>query len=171
MIAKLRSTLRVVVAIAVVALVGCTAPENAQPDCQPGPPTTLMAESVPTAAFIPCVRELPSGWAFEGFEANERAASFTLESDATGGSVEVVLQRRCTTADQQPMSSRRARIRQWQSRSAEGSTTVWTAVFDGGCARTRIDLPSGSTEDTAASVRAAIGFVPRRVLVALSAPS
>ena len=44
----------------------------------------LAAQAVPSAAFLPCIAALPSGWTAGGAEIASGKASFSLDSDRAG---------------------------------------------------------------------------------------
>ena len=60
----------------------------------------LMAQSVPTATWVPCVRSaLPLGWSFHHLDARNGVSRFWLDSDRDGQqAVEVRLAESCDTA-------------------------------------------------------------------------
>ena len=63
------------------------------PDCGPGHTMILAAQAVPSAAFLPCIAALPSGWTTVNDEIVSGRASFGLDSGslAGGGGVRFVL--------------------------------------------------------------------------------
>ena len=73
---------------------GCSSDATAssvQPACAEGDDATatngviLMAQSVPTASWVPCLRTaLPLGWSFHHLDARDGTASFWLNSDRDG---------------------------------------------------------------------------------------
>jgi hypothetical protein len=44
----------------------------------------LMAQAVPSAAFVPCVKALPQGWTFGSFEARSGRVDLWFDSDRAG---------------------------------------------------------------------------------------
>jgi hypothetical protein len=150
---------RAAVVICVAALLGaagCGTQPNEEPLCRPGSPTTLMAESVPTASLVPCVRELPEGWSFESFSADETSASFSLEQQDGGGSLVVSLVPACPSAT--PAAEDVARTR---TADDEGRTTVWTTSFPGGCSIATLTLSEPATVEARRAARGALGTIAR----------
>ena len=96
-----------------------------------------------SATLIPCVRTLPVGWAFGAFETHEDTALFRLQADGgDGGIVDVELRPGCgdpvpgvVTETDEPGTELTQEI---ASRSPYRAT--WIYVFEGGCARYRIEL-------------------------------
>ena len=54
------------------------------PLCGTGHATILAAQAVPSAALVPCVSELPSGWQVGGADVASGHAVFWLDSDQAG---------------------------------------------------------------------------------------
>jgi membrane-associated phospholipid phosphatase len=64
----------------------------------------LMAQGVPSAEMLPCLRSLPVGWYYEGLSVRDGEAFFYLGSDRGGfRSVEVRLTRSCDTSAATPI--------------------------------------------------------------------
>jgi hypothetical protein len=58
----------------------------------------LMAQSVPSASWVPCVEGVPLGWDFAGLDARSGSARFWLDSDRDGHhAIEVRLDDTCDT--------------------------------------------------------------------------
>ena len=54
------------------------------PQCDTGHSTILAAQAVPSAALVPCVAALPSGWSVGGADIASGHARFWLDSDQAG---------------------------------------------------------------------------------------
>ncbi|MFW3171768.1 hypothetical protein [Geodermatophilus sp. CPCC 206100] len=104
----MRAGRAVVPAALTLLLSGCVAPASsafgAVPACSIGDDgkaasgVLLMAQSVPTATRVPCIRGLPLGWHFSGLEARNGQAAFSLDSDRDGEhAIEVLLTADCDT--------------------------------------------------------------------------
>src|SRR5205807_10583778 len=64
-----------------------------------GHSTILSAQAVPSAALLPCITTLPSGWSIDGADIASGEASFWLDSDRAGPrAVTVTLTAACDTA-------------------------------------------------------------------------
>ena len=59
----------------------------------------LMAQSVPSAAYVPCVSEFPAGWTFGGERIRNGRSELWMDSDRAGAhAVTVVLAADCDTS-------------------------------------------------------------------------
>jgi hypothetical protein len=151
-----------VVAASIMAPMGasaCAAPENAQPLCHNDPPTVLMAESVPTATLIPCVRGVPGGWSFQSFEANDTVATFTMEQQE-GGVFTIEFRGSCQPEGERVPEPEPA-VQAYRSVQDGGTRTVWTSTFTGGCSRAELTFPAAPPTSDVEDVRAALSFISR----------
>jgi hypothetical protein len=148
----------------VLALVACTPPENAQPTCRPGPPTVLMAESVPSASLIPCVDALPRGWTWNGFRASESGSTFSLDQQDGDGLLEVEFVATCdVTGDGRSVTGFPGTTR-YRSTEGGGAMTVWLSTFPGGCSRASLTFGAPADRTEIDRIARAISFVPREQL-------
>jgi len=70
------------------------------PTCNHYDVLILIAQSVPSATFVPCISEFPAGWTFGGEHVDAGRAQFWLDSDRAGTrAVTVTLARACDIAD------------------------------------------------------------------------
>lgn len=150
--------------IALLPLLACGAPENAQPSCRSEPPTILMAESVPGAALIPCVRTVPEGWTYDTFEANDAAATFSLQEADGDGVLLVELRGSCDTAGSPKRVPGFPDVQRYRSLEADGAHTVWTSTFPGGCSRVDLTFPVAPPSSDVARIERSISFIPRTEL-------
>jgi hypothetical protein len=151
----------------VVSATACDAlRQNHHPVCEVRPPTILMAESVKTAALIPCVRSLPIGWSFASFSVRDGLSTYSLDSEVGGASaLDVTFRRTCeptgTLAD-----SGRAGVRLVRDvRSEDPYRARWTYTFDGGCAIFAIAFAAGApVARLLGEVRTGMSFLPRATI-------
>jgi hypothetical protein len=159
---RARRTL-VACAVLLAALAACAAPENAQPMCRSVPPTVLMAESVPSATVVPCVKQLPAGWAFDTFTADETASSFTLQQQSDAASLEVSFVPECAPPSGAATGASPGRT--YRSVQDAGATVVWTSMLTGGCSVATLRYPGRIPAEDASAIRRALGTIPREELV------
>jgi hypothetical protein len=128
------------------ALSGCSSDTTAtteQPTCAEGEDggaangVILMAQSVPSASWVPCLRTgLPLGWTFLHLDARNDISRFWLDSDRDGmKAIEVRLEQSCDTAGASEITSDREDMRRLERVTMttphfEGDRYY---LFDGGC--------------------------------------
>ena len=66
---------------AAAALTGCTSSGDAMPRCTDPLRLAIVAQSVPSASYLPCIRDLPPGWTTSNFAPAQDGTSFLLNSD------------------------------------------------------------------------------------------
>jgi hypothetical protein len=138
-----------------------------------GAPTNgvvLMAQSVPTASWVPCLNPLPAGWHFTDMSARKGSARFFLDSDRNDmdspRAIEVLLTESCDTGGASPVPSDREgmdrfeRVRQ-VSPTYDGSRFY---VFEGGCITVVFTLSGDDRSEPLAVATQIIGAVPREDL-------
>lgn len=149
------------------ALGGCFTVRDAVPSCRDSQRTAVIAQSVPTASQIPCLRTLPEGWRASGFDPSDRGTRFSLSSDrAPGRPVHVRLAGACDPAGATPTTPRAAGVTSFirlTSIDPRYSGTLYD-VFQGGCVTYAFDLERGPHIALVEGFEAAVGFVPRTQL-------
>ena len=114
-----------------------------RPVCSAGQDATasnavvLMAQAVPTATWVPCLRTaLPQGWTFRHLDARTGVARFWLDSDRDGPDpIQVRLESSCDTIGSTEIPSDREGMHRFERVTMttprfEGRRYY---VFDGGC--------------------------------------
>ncbi len=93
--------------VATGTLAGCAWTQDPVPRCGDPQRMAIIAQSVPTASYVPCARHLPQGWRISGFGPARGGTRFLLESDrAPGRPVTVQLRPRCAVAGASPTTRR-----------------------------------------------------------------
>jgi len=130
----------------------------------------LMAQSVPTAAWVPCIRTaIPLGWQFNYLEATDVVARFFLNSDRDGNNaVEVRLTPSCDTAGATPIASDREGMVRLERVTRMSPTYVGTRyyLFDGGCLTIDFRLAGDTPGEALALASQVVGVVSRTDLQA-----
>jgi len=154
-----------------VLLSGCTRLQDASvPYCPPSDKNDavliLMAQAVPTAAYIPCVADFPAGWSFGGELIRNDRPEFWLNSDRAGvKAVTVLLTRDCVVsgAMEVPPEAGEPLMRRY-----EEPTVLQPAfsgnryyVFPGGCVTYHFSFRPGATFAQAIEAGEALSFVSR----------
>jgi hypothetical protein len=125
----------------------------------------LMAQSVPTASWVPCLRTaLPLGWRFNRLEARNGSSRFWLDSDRDGTeAIQVQLERTCATSGATEIASDQVGMRRWERvlRVSPTFSGERYYVFDGGCLTFVFHLGSGSPGEALALASQTVGVVSR----------
>jgi hypothetical protein len=163
-----RGARRVAVAVLVIAgsTVGCARYDRAVPRCSPGERLGLVAQSVPDAAYLPCVTDLLPGWSISAFEVRDGHTSFSLRSDRADEPVEVELSAECETTGSTPVPPRDEGVRTSQRVSTVSPTYAGTMfdVFPGGCVAYGFDFERGPHIALVDELRQIVALYPRREL-------
>jgi hypothetical protein len=166
----------VLVLVAGLALGGCSSDTTAtieQPTCAAGEDgdasnaVILMAQSVPTATWVPCLRSaLPLGWSFHHLDARDTVSVFSLDSDRDGTqAIKVRLQESCNTSGSTEIASDREGMDRYErvTRTTPTFEGKRYYVFEGGCI-TYVFTLSGDSEnrgEALALATQAVGAVTR----------
>ncbi len=135
-----------------------------------GTPTNgvvLMAQSVPTASFVPCLEGMPVGWHFAALDAQSGSARFWLDSDRYGmHAIEVRLTESCDTSGATEIPSERP-DRQRMERVTKVHPQFIARrfyVFDGGCITVVFTLSGSDSSEALAVATQGLGVVERDAL-------
>ena len=149
-------------------LLPTSVPSSPAPDCGTGHTMILAAQAVPTAAFLPCIAALPSGWTAANAEIASGQASFVLNSGQAGlQAVTITLTAACDTAGAQQIPSDQPGMRRFERPPslAPAYSGVRYYTFPGGCATYQFVLAPGASPVVTATVDSAVAFMPRSALV------
>ena len=164
---------------------GVHAPGVHAPECGTSHTMILAAQAVPSAAFLPCIAALPSGWT--AAEAVTRIfggqASFVLNSGQAGRqsglnlslgpslaaqvTVTITLTATCNTTGARPIPSDQPGMRRFERPPSlvPQYSGVRYYTFPGGCATYRFAFAPGASPALATTVDTAVAFMPRSALV------
>jgi hypothetical protein len=132
---------------------GCGEPE----------PLWLLAQSVPSASLVPCVRALPPGWRVATAKAKDGLSEFTLAHDTDSQAVIVRLTAACTTSGATQRPSDQPGARRYERTDARTGQLTWYTVFAGGCITAQLH-PAGNTTAFAGQASTVLSFTTRRNL-------
>ena len=129
----------------------------------------LMAQSVPSATWVPCVEGVPLGWEFGGLDARRGSARFWLDSDRDGPrAIEVRLDEGCDTTGATEIPTDRQGLRR-----LERVTQVTPEfhgrrfyLFEGGCLTVVFTLGGEYRGEPLALATQGIGVLSRAALAA-----
>jgi tRNA A-37 threonylcarbamoyl transferase component Bud32 len=152
------------------------------PDCGPGHTMILAAQAVPSAAFLPCIAALPSGWTAALSQIASGRASFALDSGSQAGgggvhfvlgqpgqlqTVTITLTAACDTSGAQQIPSDQPGMRRFERPLSlvPRYSDVRYYTFPGGCATYQFAFAPGASPALATTVDTAVAFMPRSALV------
>jgi membrane-associated phospholipid phosphatase/tRNA A-37 threonylcarbamoyl transferase component Bud32 len=138
------------------------------PECGTGHSMILTAQAVPSAALLPCVAALPSGWRASGADIVSGRASFWLDSDQAGPrAATITLAAACDTTGAREIPSDQPGMRRFeQPLSLEPQfSDLRFYTFRGGCVTYQFRFPPGVSPVLAGAADTAVSFEPRSTLV------
>jgi hypothetical protein len=138
------------------------------PPCGTGHSMILAAQAVPSAALVPCVAALPSGWRVGGADIATGHSRFWLDSDQAGAAaVTITLSATCDVAGARPVPSDQPATRRFDRQLSQRPqfAALRFYTFPGGCVTYRFTFEPGASPLLAVPVNGAVGFVPRSRLV------
>ena len=138
------------------------------PLCGTGHAMILSAQAVPSAAQLPCIAALPSGWSIGGQNIASGHSTFWLDSDQAGPrAVTVTLSAACDVSGTQAEPSDQPGTRRFDGPPTVGArfTALRIYTFPGGCASYRFDFAPGASPLLATAVDGGVAFIPRATLV------
>jgi tRNA A-37 threonylcarbamoyl transferase component Bud32/membrane-associated phospholipid phosphatase len=136
-------------------------------DCTHLEPQWLMAQSVPSASLVPCVRTLPTGWSIANVTANDGRSTITFDHDRAGdGALRVRLAATCDTAsaNQQPSSTPGIRRFERVEGAPDAFAATWYADFRGGCVTYRLQSTDDPAGGFAGEIDEMLNFTTRDTL-------
>ncbi len=140
---------------------------TATPQCGSEERLAVVAQAVPSAAYVPCLRTLEEGWSATAFDASGGRSSFTLLSDRSGDRpVEVVLKAACDVAGASPERPRAEGVRSFVRVRSVSPLYAGQRydVFSGGCVQVDFAFPRGPHIPLMEQLGAAVGLVRRSEL-------
>jgi hypothetical protein len=145
-------------------------PIDAEPSCGTGDGMILMAQSVPSAAFVPCLATLPAGWDLGGVEIENDRGRFWLDSDLGGErAVEATLRSRdeCQVQGASEVPSDEAGLRRYERIGQLPPNLRSTRYYlvPGGCVTYRFAFAGRASASLIFDADSALAFQPRRTLV------
>jgi hypothetical protein len=146
---------------------GCAAFSDTAPGCGQPLRLAIVAQSLPSAAYLPCVRTLPPGWSTSAFLAAPGGTSFLLNSDRSPGQpVSVRLTAACRPGLASPSPPRApgaVTYTRLDSITPRFAGTLYD-VFPGGCVSYSFDFTLGSQIALMEQFEQAVGLYPRQQL-------
>jgi len=164
---RLTAGLAALLLAAAAAVTGCAAFSDAAPGCRQPLRLAIVAQSLPSASYLPCLRSLPQGWSTSGFRAAPGGTSFLLNSDRSPGHpVRVRLIPSCRPGDASPSPPRAPGVVTYTRLTSITPRFAGSLydVFPGGCVSYSFDFALGSQISLMEQFEQAVGLYPRQQL-------
>ena len=136
------------------------------PECRGDQRLAIVAQSLRTAAYVPCVRDLPAGWSFASLDVDNRGTRFELRSDRAGTPVRVELVGSCSLDGATPVAPRDEGVRTYRRLTTISPVYAGQLldVFPGGCVVYDYEFARGPHIALADEMEDALGLYSRRQL-------
>jgi membrane-associated phospholipid phosphatase len=138
------------------------------PRCGTGHSMILSAQAVPSAAMLPCIAALPSGWSIGGADIASGHTRFWLDSDRAGPqAITVTLTATCDTSSAQQIPSDQPGMRRFEHplSLARQFSGLRFYTFPGGCITYRFAFAPGASPTLAGAAGSALSFQQRSTVV------
>lgn len=161
----------IAVALLLTMTPACSTSTYPEPLCgEPGGHTVvLLAQSVPSATLVPCLRAVPAGWSFTVAEVRDGEARMSLTTATFTGSVDLTFTPSCETGEAVevvPAPGEEAATVLQAPDSLDPLRGTRYVVFEGGCATAAYSFPTDMPASQALEADRAFSFVPRTDVVA-----
>jgi hypothetical protein len=126
--------------------------------------TVVLAQSVPSAQWLPCVREVPIGWTFTSFAPQDGQTKIGFSSDRDGSAaLTVLLRQSCDLSGATEVPSEQPEMRRYErvTRVTSGYGGQRHYTFGGGCITYEFDLRGDTRAEPVATISESLGFLSR----------
>ena len=142
------------------------------PSCTSKPGTVrrgvlIMAQAVPSAQWLPCIRTVPPGWSFDEIRPRDGQVTMLFSSDRDGmHALTVLLRPSCDVTGATEVPSELPEMRRFErvTRVSAGYGGERHYTFDGGCVTYRFDLRGSTRAEPVAAVSESLAFLSRQKL-------
>jgi hypothetical protein len=127
----------------------------------------IMAQAVPGAQWLPCIRTVPPGWSFAEIRPRDGRAELFFNSDRDGvHALVVALQPSCDLTGATEVPSEQPEMRRYErvTRVSTGYGGERHYTFAGGCVTYRFDLRGTTRGEPVAAAAESLAFLSRRNL-------
>jgi hypothetical protein len=151
--------------VTVAALTGC-ADDVTMPGCDADSRLAIIAQSVPEAAYVPCISELPAGWSYDGVDVDDEGTTISLESDRADRPVNINLTGSCDVGNATPIAPSDEGTRTYQLIESIDPRYAgsFIDVFPGGCIVSSYDFERGAHVALITELQRAVDVYSRRQL-------
>jgi len=142
------------------------------PNCTSQPGTVrrgvlIMAQAVPSAQWLPCIRTVPPGWSFDEIRPRDGEATMLFSSDRDGmHALTVLLRPSCDLTGATEVPSEQPEMRRFErvTRVSDGYRGERHYTFAGGCVTYRFDLRGSTRAEPVATISESLAFLSREKL-------
>jgi len=130
-------------------------------------PQWLLAQSVPSASLVPCLRSLPIGWMVGTVTVNDGRSVIPLNHDRAGTGVLVLrLTATCDTRGATPVPSSQPQVRRYQriDRQAPRLEATHFDRFPGGCVTAQAAVPAANQAEITGQLATILHYTSRQAL-------
>jgi hypothetical protein len=145
---------------------GCADGGETIPECRADSRLAIIAQSVPDAAYVPCIRELPTGWSYAGIDVADDGTTISLESDRADRRIDVTLTDSCDVGSATPIAPTDEGTRTYQLVESIDPRYAgsFIDVFPGGCIVATYDFERGAHVALVTDLQRAVDLFSRRQL-------
>lgn len=137
------------------------------PSCGSVERVALIAQSVPSTSYVPCIADLQPGWSSRALSVHNGHTRFRLDSDRSPDHpVDVELRPSCRLGSATPIAPRTPGGRTYLKLTDIDPRYIGTMydVFPGGCVSYAFNFERGPHIALMTQLSSAVGFVPRQQL-------
>jgi tRNA A-37 threonylcarbamoyl transferase component Bud32/membrane-associated phospholipid phosphatase len=130
-------------------------------------PQWLLAQSVPSASLLPCLRPLPAGWMMGNVTVNNGRSVIPLNHDRAGTGVLVIrLTAHCDPQGATQITSNQPQVQRYQriNRLTPRFEATHFDRFPGGCVTAQAAVPAANRAEVASQLAAIVGYTTRQAL-------
>jgi hypothetical protein len=130
-------------------------------------PQWLLAQSVPSASLVPCLRPLPAGWSVAQVTVNDGRSVIPLNHDRAGPGVLVLeLTAACDIRGATQMQSNQPQVRRYQriDRLAARFEATSFDRFPGGCVTAQAAVPAANRAEVTSQLATILHYTSRQAL-------
>jgi tRNA A-37 threonylcarbamoyl transferase component Bud32/membrane-associated phospholipid phosphatase len=130
-------------------------------------PQWLLAQSVPSASLVPCLRSLPAGWMVGNVTVNNGRSVISLNHDRAGtGALVIRLTAGCDTQKATQLSSNQPQVRRYQriDRQTPGFEATRLDLFPGGCVTAQATMPAANQAEITSQLPTILDYTTRQTL-------
>jgi membrane-associated phospholipid phosphatase/tRNA A-37 threonylcarbamoyl transferase component Bud32 len=130
-------------------------------------PQWLLAQSVPSASLVPCLRSLPVGWMVGTVTVNDGRSVLRLDHDRAGPGVLVIrLTATCDTRGAIEVSSDQPQVRRYQRIDRQTPRLEATRFdrFQGGCVTAQAAVPAANQAEVNSQLATILHYTSRHAL-------